>query len=552
MALHVRRAAALAGFLFLPAVPRLAAQVPATRIDSIFAFARDTTPGCAVSAMRDGAVLFAKGFGLANLEHSVPITPETVFYLASVSKQFTAAAINLLVLDGKLGLDDDVRKYVPELPVYQRPITIRHLVNHTNGLRDYLELFPMAGLNDFPITNADFLAMMARQRALNFAPGDAYSYTNSGYVLLTIVVERVTGKSIRAFAEERIFRPLGMTSTGFRDRHTMLIRNLATGYGRGGSGPWNLAVPYFDVVGDGGLMSSVTDLAKWEANWWQLKVGDAKWLELERERGRLRSGSLLTYGAGLGHGVYRGDSVVSHGGGFGGYNTYLMRFPARRFSVAVLCNAALQPSGQLAERVADVFLGDLLAAVPAPGATGTPAAPAGIALDPARLASYPGTFVNAETLLLRRLVADSGRLFYSRGPGNRSELIPVAEGKFRMAGTDVAVSISPGRDTVRLDIAGEPPVLLARMVPPAGRSLGDLAGSYHSSDLNAGLTVEVRDSVLRIQRERGSAATFTPVFADGFSGGFYFLRVVREGGRVTALLLSAGERARNVRFDKRP
>jgi CubicO group peptidase (beta-lactamase class C family) len=554
MAPRVRRAAALAGVLFLtPAVQQLTAQAPAARIDSIFAFARDTTPGCAVAAMRDGTVLFAKGYGIANLEHNAPITPETVFYLASVSKQFTAAAINLLVLDRKLSLDDDVRKYVPELPVYQRAITIRHLVHHTSGLRDYLSLFPMAGLDDFPITNADFLAMMARQRALNFAPGDAYSYSNSGYVLLTIIVDRVAGKPIRTFAAERIFQPLGMTSTVFRDRHTMLIRNLATGYGRGGNtGPWNLAVPYFDVVGDGGLMSSVSDLAKWEANWWQPRIGGAEWLELSRERGRLQGGSLLTYGAGLGHGVYRGDSVVSHGGGFGGYNTYLMRFPARRFSVAVLCNAFVKPSGQLAERVADVFLGDVLAAVPAGNGSGPSTAPAGIALDPARLASYTGTFFNAETLLLRRLVADSGRLFYSRGPGNRSELIPVAEGKFQMAGADVAVSISPGRDTVRLDLPGEPAVVLARMAPPAVGSLAELAGSYHSSDLNSTITVEARDPGLRIRSERGSPTPFTPMFADGFSAGFYFLRVVRDGGRVTGLLLSAGERARNVRFDRRP
>lgn len=549
MTRNVRRPAALAGVLCLSLAARLAAQVPAARIDSIFAFAKDTTPGCAVSAMRDGAVLYARGYGIADFEHNAPITPETVFYLASVSKQFTAAAINLLALDKKLSLDDDVRKYVPELPVYQRPITIRQLVNHTSGLRDYLELFDMAGLDDFPISNADFLAMMGRQRALNFAPGDAYSYSNSGYVLLTIVVERITGKPIRAFAEERIFRPLGMTSTVFRDRHTMLIRNLATAYGRFPGGPWNIAVPYFDVVGDGGLMSSVSDLARWEANWWQPRVGGAAWLELEKERGRLRDGTPLSYGAGLGHGVYRGDSVVSHGGGFGGYNTYLMRFPARRFSVAVLCNSAMAPSFQLAQRVADVLLGDVLAPV---AATNGSAAPVRMALDPARMAGYAGTYFNAGTVLVRRLVADSGRLYYSRGPGNRSELIPVAEGRFQMAGTDVMVTIPDGEGTVRLDIPGDPPLLLSRMAPFAGGSLAGWGGTYYSSDLRTTITVTPRDSVLVIQPERGASIRFTPVFADGFSAGFYFMQPVREGSRVTALEVSGGERARRVRFDKQP
>ena len=547
MSCNVRRLAALTGVLCLTVAARLAAQVPAARIDSIFSFAKDTTPGCAVSAMRDGAVLYAKGYGIADFEHNAPITPETVFYLASVSKQFTAAAINLLALDRKLSLDDDVRKYVPELPVYQRPITIRELVHHTSGLRDYLELFDMAGLDDYPITNADFLAMMGRQRALNFAPGDAYSYSNSGYVLLTIVVERITGKPIRAFAEERIFKPLGMTSTVFRDRHTMLIRNLATAYGRAPGGSWNIAVPYFDVVGDGGLMSSVSDLAKWESNWWQPRVGGAEWLELEKERGRLRDGRLLSYGAGLSHGVYRGDSVVSHGGGFGGYNTYLMRFPARRFSVAVLCNAAMAPSSQLAQRVADVFLGDVLAATT--NGSG-PAAPARIALDPARLAGYTGTYFNAGTVLVRRLVADSGRLYYSRGPGNRSELIPVADGRFQMAGTDVLVTIPEGKGTVQLDIPGDPPLVLSRVAPFAGGSLTELGGSYHSSDLRTTITVATRGAALVVQPERGGPITFTPVFADAFSAGFYFMQVVREGGRVTALEVSGGERARRVRFDK--
>ena len=550
MPYHVRRLAALAGVLGLTVAPRLGAQVPAARVDSIFAFAGDTTPGCAVSAMRDGAVLYAKGYGIADFEHNAPITPETVFYLASVSKQFTAAAINLLALDGKLSLDDDVRKYVPELPVYQRPITIRQLVHHTSGLRDYLELFDMAGLDDYPITNADFLAMMGRQRALNFAPGEAYSYSNSGYVLLTIVVERITGKPIRVFAEERIFKPLGMTSTVFRDRHTMLIRNLATAYGRAPGGPWNIAVPYFDVVGDGGLMSSVSDLARWESNWWQPRIGGAEWLMLEKERGRLRDGTLLSYGAGLGHGVYRGDSVVAHGGGFGGYNTYLMRFPARRFSVAVLCNAALVPSSQLAQRVADVFLGDVLAAATTNGAG--PAAPARIALDPTRLASYTGTYFNAGAVLVRRLVADSGRLYYSRGPGNRSELIPVAEGKFQMAGTEVVVTIPEGKGTVQLDIPGDPPLVLSRVAPFAGGSLAGLGGSYYSSDLRTTVTVTTRGAALVVQPERGGPIIFTPVFADGFSAGFYFLQVVREDGRVTGFTLSGGERARHVRFDRQP
>ncbi len=546
------RRAVLAGlFAVLPSpTGPLDAQVPAARVDSIFRFASDSTPGCAVAATRDGTVLLARGYGIANLEHRVPITAETVFYLASVSKQFAAAAINLLVLDRKLSLDDDVQKYVPELPAYQRPITIRHLIHHTSGLRDYLDLFDLAGLDDFPITNADFLAMMGRQRALNFAPGEAYSYSNSGYVLLSIIVERVTGTPIRAFAEERIFRPLGMKATVFRDNHSMLIQNLATGYRRLPDGRWAISVPYFDVVGDGGLMSSVTDLAKWESNWWQPRVGGADWLDLERQRGRLNDGWPLTYGAGLSHGEYRGDSVVAHGGGYGGYNTYLIRFPARRFSVAVLCNSGTVPAGQLAQRVADVFLADVLAATPAPNQSGSNV-PERVRLEPGELASYAGTFFAPGSMLVRRLVPDSGRLFYDRGAGNRSELIPAAAGRFRMAGAEVMVRASAGKDSLWLDLPGERPMLLFRVAAGGGSRAG-LAGSYYSSDLRISITVEPRDSGILIRPERGSAAMFTPAFADAFTAGPILVRVVREAGRVTGLEVSSGERARNVRFDKQP
>lgn len=549
-----RRRAFLA-LALLPAVP-LAAQAPtsAARIDSIFSFASASSPGCAVATARDGKVLFARGYGMADLEHSVPITPESAFYLASVSKQFTAAAIHLLALDGKLSLDDDVRKHVAEFPDYGKPITIRHLIHHTAGLRDYLSLFFVAGIGDFPISNADFLAMMLRQRGLNFPTGTQYSYSNSNYVLLSIIVERVSGKSLRAFAAERIFQPLGMSATVFRDDNSMLIPQRALAYrGLPGSG-WAHSVPGFHVVGDGGLFSSVLDLARWESNFWDPRVGGAPWLALTGARGKLDDGRLLAYGAGLGYEVYRGDSVVSHGGGYGGYNTYLMRLPRRRFSVAVLCNSALRPAGQLAQRVVDVFLGDSLAPATAAATTGNGSSTAAVTLSAAELAKYGGIFLNDDAVLLRRVVVENGKLLYRRGPGNESELKPVGGNRFEMVGANLVATFSARADSLRLEVPGEPPTLLVRVKDSGLPPLASYAGTYLSSDLGTTYTVAVADSALTFKSERATGRDrLNAVFADGFSNGFYLARFTRDArGRVTGMTLSAGERARHIRFERQP
>ena len=527
------------------------AQAPNARVDSIFAFARDTTPGCAVAAIRDGAIVYSRGYGMADLEHDLPITPQSAFYLASVSKQFTAGAISLLALENKLSLDDNVRKFVPEVPDFGEPITIRHLLHHTSGLRDYLELFGLAALDEYPITNDDFLAMIGRQRALNFRPGEQYSYSNTGYVLLSIIVERLSGKSLRAFAQERIFGPLDMTSTVFRDNHEMLVKRRALAYRRPpGGGPFNASMPAFDVVGDGGLFSTVEDLAKWEGNFLEPRVGGAPWLKLEDTRGRLNNGTTIAYGMGLSHGTYRGDTIVEHGGGYGGYNTNLIRFPRRRFSVAVLCNGTAQPSSTLARKVADVFLGDVLAPASTPAGASSAPPTSAFRPDARELTALTGTFYSERPRLIRQLVMQDGKLYYSRAPGNRSELVPLAPGRFRMSEAPIVVVFS-GADTMRLDTPPEPPVVMMR-VKDARREFSDYAGDYVSEELRVIWTVSVTDTSVSLRPERGSAIRVTPAFADAFGHPWVFVRFHRDAqGRVVSMDLSAGERARDVRFIRR-
>jgi CubicO group peptidase (beta-lactamase class C family) len=516
--------------------------VDPTRIDSIFAFANNTRPGCAVGTVRDGRLDFARGYGLADLEHDVPITPRTPFYMASVSKQFTAAAIDLLAVEGKLSLDDDVRKFVPELPSYGAPITVRHLVNHTAGLRDYLSLFSLAGLGDFPITNADFLEMLRRQRALNFRTGDEYSYSNSGYVLLSIVVERLTGQSLRAFMQERFFAPLGMSSTVFRDRHNMIIKGRALAYFENG-GAWAHAVPAFDVVGDGGLFSTVEDLARWEGQMLSAepRIGGAAWRALTDARGQLADGKKLTYGAGLIHGAYRGEATVEHGGGFGGYSTYLLRFPRMRLSVAVLCNGGVG-AGPLAQRVASLYLGPETS--PVAQTVATPL----VSLMASQMALYTGTFFSDASVLVRDIVLDGGKLYYSRGAGNQTELNPLGGGRFQMVGVPAVVAFL-GRDTIKVETSDATTTLLR--VTPGRRELRGYAGTYVSSELLARWTVQVADSGLTMTTQRGNAMRFDRAFEDAFRNSGLVVRFLRDGrGAIVALEASAGERARRVRFDR--
>ncbi len=290
-------------------------------VDEIFAdLGKPGSPGCALGVYRNGKIIYAKGYGMANLESNVPITPSSVFDIGSTSKQFTAASILLLEKQGKLSVNDDVRKYISELPDYGKKITILHLLNHTSGLRDYLALMELAGINtDSVTTDDDALALVARQKALNFEPGDEWLYSNTGFFLLSVIVKRVSGKALR------------------------------------GNG-YVLDVSYFEQTGDGAVHTSIEDLQKWDENFYSARIGGKDFLAAIQERGKLNSGKVLDYAKGLFREDYRGLPTVSHGGAWGGYRAELLRFPEQHFSVACLCNLGNENPTKRAHAVADVYL----------------------------------------------------------------------------------------------------------------------------------------------------------------------------------------------------
>src|SRR5438445_3007807 len=334
----------------------------AEAVDEIFVdMTKPGSPGCALGVYRDGMMIYSKGYGLADVEQNVPIRAQSVFDIGWTSKQFTAASILLLEKQGKLSVNDDVRKYIPELPDYGQRITILHLLNHTSGLRDYLTLMDLAGINtDGVTTDEDALQMIFRQKALNFAPGSDWLYSNTGFFLLSVIVKRVSGKTLREFAAENIFTPLAMTHTQFRDDHTSLIANRALAYdAKDKTAGYRLDVSYFEQTGDGAVHTSVEDLLKWDENFYSGQVGGKEFLTEVQEQGKLNGGKVLDYAKGLFIQDYRGLHTVSHGGSWGGYRAELLRFPEQHFSVACLCNLGSARPSNRARRVADVYLASL-------------------------------------------------------------------------------------------------------------------------------------------------------------------------------------------------
>ncbi|MBL9213481.1 MAG: beta-lactamase family protein [Opitutaceae bacterium] len=459
----------LALALTLAVTARVLAAEPAA-VDAVFArFTRPGSPGASLVVIRDGRIVYERGYGHATLTPARPVTPETSFYIGSVSKQFTAAAIALLHQRGQVGLDDDVRRYVPELPDYGRTITVRHCVHHTSGLRDYLALRDLAGADpNATFGDAEVLALLRRQKGLGFEPGARHSYSNSGYFILSLIVRRVTGQSLRDFAAANLFGPLGMTTAQFRDRHTQPIPHRADGYKPAGAG-FALDNPNFDVVGAGGVFMTARDFLAWDQNFYSAKVGGPAFIALLQTPGTLDDGTRLDYAFGLRVGRYRGLDLVEHSGAYGGFRAHVIRFPAQRFSVVCFTNLSTALPARLVRQVADLYLADALTG-PAAAPEAAPAAPpsprrATAPRGPVDLAAYVGDYRSDELdvtygitagrnpgeLLLRphrrppmNLVPAEGEAFTATAPGHSLQLTFQRGADGRVTGFTSVAGRAPG------------------------------------------------------------------------------------------------------------
>jgi len=503
------------------------------------------SPGGAAALIRDGEVVLARGYGLADLATGAPVTTDSVFYLASVSKQFTAAAVALLVDDGVVSLDDDVRKFVPEVPDFGARITLGHLAHHTSGLRDYFGLLAFAGWPaDGPLTDRRLLDLVGRQRALNFEPGAEFLYCNTGYVLLAIVVSRASGLSLRRFADERIFGPLGMASTRFRDDHAEPIDRLAIGYVRDEHGGFRPKLPDFDTVGDGGVFSTLGDLARWDGNFRRMAVGGPRVAAMMLERGALNDGTRVAYGMGLVVDRYRGVPTVEHTGEFGGYRTAFVRFPEDHVSIAVLCNRADGDAAFIAHRIADAGLGDRFP---------EPSPLEGVALDPALLSRYEGTYWNGTIDAVVDVSVGDGALRAGSRRG-ASPWVARSETAFTRDPGSMALRFVADHGSWRLDLdgGGGQLVQFTRAAPPA-RPAAAYPGTYRSAELDVAVRIVLDDGALTLARPDGSSAALKPVVDDVFAaadGAIWRFGRGRAGAVVSVACTAGG--VRRLVFDRQP
>lgn len=551
----IRFPAVLVGLALLLPAPRLVAQgsFPSASVDSVFSvYNRTDRPGCAVGVYRNGRVVYSHGYGMAELNQGIAITPKTVFYIASTSKQFTATSVMLLATQGKLSLDDPVRKYVPELPAYADGVTLRHLVHHLSGIRDYLGLWAISGrLGGDEIPEEQALDLIVRQKGLDFTPGSHWAYSNSNYFLLSVIVRRVTGESLRDYANHSLFEPLGMRDTHFHDDRTMIVPRRAEGYEPNGTGGYRIVRTSFALVGDGGLHTTVEDLAKWDENFFNTTVGGgASFVQRLYTRGVLSSGDTTEYAAGLFIKPYRGLPTVSHGGSFIGFRAELLRFPSAHTSVGILCNDYTADPSAMALAVANVVLRDAFAKSAAPSATAQSGAGAS-----AQAAQRPSDrFVGRFEFLpgVAATIERAGNGLSMKAMGRDWPLAALNDSTYSadgLPGTLAFRRLADGRTGLMASATMDAPA--APLLPAPVLSAADrarLVGSYFSEELQATYVVKERDGQLMVRGGYGDWMPMEPFQPDQFSTGQAKATVLRDkSGRVTALVLDAS-RMKNIQL----
>lgn len=524
------------------------------QVDQLFgAYTEPGSPGCAVGVIRDGETVYMQGYGLANVEHGIAIDPSrTVFDLGSTSKQFTAAAIMLLVSDGKLTLDDKVRTHLPEMPDYARKITIRDLLHHTSGLRDFTVLMTMGtGVREMDYSSADeAMALITRQKALNFQPGTHFMYSNTNYFLLARIVERISGQTFSKFMEQRIFMPLGMTQTRIGEHADAVVLHQANAYQRGADGRLVLVMQNWEHIGASRVLSTVTDLAKWDRNFYLPKVGGQGMIEELQRKGIRSDGIVLKYASGLMVDALDGQPVLRHRGNTGGYSGDLVRLPQTKLSVVLLCNNSNSDIDVLTSKVIRLYLGDQIKTVrpmPAP----VPAAPVA-AVRHADVQRLVGTFVERYNQNIRRIEEIDGKLWYVRSERSRSELGALGNDRFKVEGSAAQAQFLAAGHQLRFIPDDGEPAEFDKVDPalPTADHFADYAGTYVSDEIGVRWTIVVKDGALTRQAAREPDRLMTPLFADAFHADTEQLRFTRDrGGRITGF--SANNiRVLGVRFVK--
>jgi CubicO group peptidase (beta-lactamase class C family) len=563
---EIRIRSSVTGFLTLllvlaatsPAL--LAADETTAKVDKLFAsWDKTTSPGMALAVVKDGKIVYERGYGMAKLEDGLVNTPDKVFDIGSVSKQFTAACVAMLVREGKVRVEDDIRKYLPEMPAYEKPVTVDHLLHHTSGIRDYNALLSLAGFrpeSDSP-TVEESVEIIRRQKKLNYTPGEEYSYTNSGFFLLSQIVERVSGKSLNAFAQERIFKPLGMTKTLFQEDHTQIIKDRATGYTQAeGGGGFKINLSNWDETGDGNVYTTVRDLYLWDQAFYTGALGKDL-MDMLQTTGVLNSGKAIDYAWGLVVTDYKGLKVVEHGGAWVGFRAAIVRFPEQRFSVIILANLdSIDPSG-LALRVADIYLAGQLKEPAKDEAKKVEP----VAVPKAELEALLGNWEDVGFGQWLTLSMKEDKLMAALG-GRNFVLSPVGPGKFVVAGrADIAIEVKAAEKgtapTARMTVGKSQEFRFSKAAPLKAMGAAEMAGyagAYVSEELlDARYLISIDKDTLVLKTRDVARAELNAMAPDKFTVPGYGLNVefVRGGGgKVTGFTVSVG-RAAGIAFAKK-
>lgn len=545
-------------FLFIP-ISALQAQIEKQKqVDELFTkWDTDNTPGAAVAIVKDGAIIYKKGYGIANLEYDIPITPSSIFHIASVSKQFTVFSILLLEKQGKLSLDDDIRKFIPEVPDFGKTITLRHLASHTSGLRDQWNLLAMAGWRlDDVITKEHVLKLVSKQKELNFNPGDEFAYCNTGFTLLAEVVSRVSDMSFAEFTKANIFEPLEMNNTLFYDDHEKIVKNRAYSYQPDSAG-YKKSVLNYANVGATSLFTTVEDLSLWAMNFTDIKVGDSTSINKMNTLAVLNNGK--TFGGALGQfvGDYRGLNEIQHGGADAGYRSYLTRFPTENFAVIVFSNSAEFNTGGIAHKVVDIYLKDKLKPEDKPEELNEAGNSEAITVDEKVLNRYVGDFELQPGFVIT-INLNEGQLKGKATGQAEFPLTPISITEFKVEGVDAKIEFIPNEGDniklIKLHQGGQ--IMDAPRVTESNKSsviLADYSGVYYSEELSTAYTFTVVGDSLVAKHSRLSDFKLNHIKDDLFIGEAWFFGQVEfirdENKLITGCRVSNG-RVRNLFFEK--
>jgi CubicO group peptidase (beta-lactamase class C family) len=506
------------------------------KIDAIFSeYDRTNSPGCALAILKDGKIIYKRGYGMANMEYNIAISPTSIFHIASISKQFSAAALIKLSLDGKLSLQDDIRKYIPEVPDFGHTITINNLIHHTSGIRDQWDLQGLAGWRDDDlITEQDIVEMLKRQKDLNFLPGEEYLYCNTGFTLAGILVKKVTGVSLRDYADSVFFKPLGMINTHFHSDHSEITPNRTSAYYKDDKGKWKISIPVFDNYGATSLFTTVEDLAKWDENFYTKKIGGEEFIKLMRRVDKLNDGTPQNYASGLVLSTYKGYKTEGHGGADAGYRSNLVRLPEEHFSVILFANLANINTSSLSNKVIDIFFPDKSVKSPAFHA------------DSTILKKWAGEYFDTRTQAKLSVTSKKGKLLL-----RSTELVPSSNSTFSLGSAKLTFTGDSTNANLTISSEGSRAKVYNKVRPInlAISKLAEYEGEFYSKELDTKYVLYVKDGGLQIKIPRNDEIKVVPFTKDIFEKDLIIRFTRNKKQLIDGFFLSTG-RVRNLRFVK--